>query len=177
MPGGRRKRTFQSFLPVWVCFVFYCLRANVCHSISNGLSHFSIFSEVFYIKTLSQTVQCLYFEAELPLQVPTGLCPLSLCLCWANVTSPHADWTVEWWSVEVMVFFQFRTGIKILHLVQHLATFFIIAQPRCPVLLPREGVGFVIASGLLEPSELTSSPYRVAAAPVLSFWRVSSPEV
>lgn len=46
--------------------------------------HILAFLVSFYIKNLSQTIQCLYFEAELPLQVPTGLCPLSLCLHWAR---------------------------------------------------------------------------------------------
>lgn len=52
--------------------------------------HILAFLVSFYIKNLSQTVQCLYFEAELPLEVPTGHCPLKsvpplgkrgLCLC------------------------------------------------------------------------------------------------
>lgn len=52
--------------------------------------HILAFLVNFYIKNLSQTGQCSYFEAELPLEVPTGLL-LSLCLRWASMTSPCAD--------------------------------------------------------------------------------------
>jgi len=66
--------------------------------------HILAFLVSFCIKNLSQTVQCLYFEAELPLKVPTGLCPLSLCLHWASVTSACTDGTVEQRAVEVVFF-------------------------------------------------------------------------
>lgn len=144
--------------------------------------HILAFLVSFYIKNLSQTVQCLYFEAELPLEVPTGHCPLSLCLRWASVASTCADWNVKQWAVEVM-FFPTENWNKDVCISPSMspATFFVIALLSA-ALLPcvLGGVPGLCCCRLTPRAKQTnlSSLYRKkTAAPLISFCRVSSPEL
>lgn len=73
------------------------------------------------------------------------------------------------------VFFQFGAGIKILSLTR----FFVIALMRAAS-CPGSGgyLGFAVAHSLLEPPSNLSFLYRaVAAAALISFWRVICPEL
>lgn len=137
--------------------------------------HILAFLVNFYIKNLSQSVYCLYFEAELPLQVPLGSCPPSVPGR-ARCPLPCAHWTVHWWVVAMTVFFQFRTGIKILPL----AMFFVIALMRAASFAQVLGDtwALLLTHSLPEPpSNLFSLHRAVAAATLTSFWGIICPEL
>lgn len=93
--------------------------------------HILAFLVNFYIKNLSQNVLVLVLWSWASSPSASGTVS-SVCAWLGQVLLPCAYWTVQWWVVAMMVFFQFRTGIKVLPL----ATFFVIALMRAAS-LPR----------------------------------------
>lgn len=109
--------------------LFFTAQGRMFVTVFPMVCHILAFLVSFYIKNLSQTVQCLYFGAELPLQVPAGPCPPRRASAAARALP-----ALSHREPRPQCLFQFPFGIKVFHLADMSPdTFFVIAAERSPV--------------------------------------------
>lgn len=114
--------------------LFFTAQGRMFVTVFPMVCHILAFLVSFYIKNLSQTVQCLYFGAELPLQVPAGPCPPRRASAAARALP-----ALSHREPRTRCLFQFPFGIKVFHLARrepwHVLRYRCRGQPRRP--LPR----------------------------------------